>query len=121
MEYKQSNKLLLAAGDSFLTLEFQLLDFLNRKHLYAYKIDGIDADWNYIDENTIRLSVLPYGKFKIHIKAQMTNGQWNSHPIVFTILVVKPFYLQLWFLIILGLILVGGIIQTHIRTTVLGR
>lgn len=110
MEYKQSNKLRLAAGDSFLTLEFQLLDFLNKKHLYAYKIDGIDADWNYINENTIRLSGLPYGEFKIHIKAQMQNGQWNSHSIVFTILVVKPFYLQLWFLIILGLLLVGGII-----------
>jgi hypothetical protein len=77
--------------------------------LYAYKLDGIDNDWNYIDENTIRLTGLPAGEFKMHIKAQLANGQWQSHPIVFPIIVLQPFYLQLWFLIVIGLLLIGGI------------
>ncbi len=110
IDFKQAKKIILAAGDSFLTLEFQLLDFQERKHLYAYKIDGIDADWNYIDENTIRLSGLPYGVYKMHIKAQLKNGQWGSNPIVFTILVMKPFYLQLWFLIAAVLLMVAGFV-----------
>ncbi len=109
IDYKQAKKIILAAGDSFLTLEFQLLDFQERKHLYAYKIDGIDADWNYIDENSIRLSGLPYGNYIMHIKAQLKNGQWGSNPIVLTILVMKPFYLQLWFLIAAVLLIVAGI------------
>lgn len=122
MKYKQSNKILLAAGDSFLSLEFQLLDFLNKKHLYAYKIDGIDADWNYINVNTIRLSGLPYGEFKIHIKAQMDNGQWNSHPIVFPIVVLKPFYLKSWFLLFLiFIIIVCLVIFFRYRTNKLHR
>ena len=107
---KQDKKTVLQSDDTFLIIAFQLLDFQKRKHLYAYKIEGIDADWNYIEENTIRLSGLPYGEFKIHVKAQLANGQWNSNPIVFPIVVLKPFYLQLWFLIILGLLLLGGIV-----------
>ncbi len=108
--FNQTKKITLAPWDSFLTLEFQLLDFKDRKHLYAYKIEGIDTDWNYIDENSIRLSGLPYGEFKMHLKAQLANGQWNSKPIVFPIIVLKPFYLQLWFPIALVLLIIGGII-----------
>ena len=107
---KQDKKIVLQSDDTFLIIAFQLLDFQKRKHSYAYKIEGIDADWNYIEENTIRLSGLPYGEFKIHVKAQLANGQWNSNPIVFPIVVLKPFYLQLWFLIVVGLLVVGGIV-----------
>jgi two-component sensor histidine kinase/ligand-binding sensor domain-containing protein len=107
---KQDKKLVLQSDDTFLILEFQLLDFQKRKHSYAYKLEGIDTDWNYIDENTIRLSGLPYGKFKMYIKAQLANGQWQSHPIVFPVIVLKPFYLQLWFIIVFSILLVGGII-----------
>ena len=107
---KQDKKTVLQSDDTFLIIAFQLLDFQKRKHSYAYKIEGIDEDWNYLEENTIRLSGLPYGEFKIHIKAQLANGQWNSNLIVFPIVVLKPFYLQLWFLIVVGLLVVGGIV-----------
>ena len=108
--FKQTKKVILAPWDSFLTLEFQLLDFKDRKHLYAYKIEGIDAEWNYIDENSIRLSGLPYGEFKMHLKAQLANGQWSNNPIIFPIIVLKPFYFQLWFPLALVLLIVGGIV-----------
>jgi len=107
---KQHKKIILQSNDTFLSIEFQLLDFEKRKHLYAYKLDGIDTDWNYIDENTIRLTGLPYGTFKMHIKAQLANGQWQSRSIAFPIIVLKPFYLQPWFLMSLGLILFGSVV-----------
>ena len=106
---KQDKKIVLQADDTLLILAFQLLDFQQRKHLYAYKIEGIDEDWNYIEENTIRLSGLPYGEFKIHLKAQLADGQWNNHPIVFPIIVLQPFYLQLWFIITVLLAIAIGI------------
>lgn len=110
VKLRQSKEIILEAGDSFLTLDFQLLDFKKRNHLYAYKIEGIDKEWNYIDENTIRLSGLPYGKFKMHIKAQLASGKWNSNAIVFPIIVLKPFYFESWFLIVVLLILGSGIV-----------
>lgn len=105
IELKRNNKIELHPTDNFLIIDFQLLDFKNRKHLYAYKIDGIDTEWNYIDENTIRLNNLPYGEFKLRIKAQLGNGKWNSNTIDFSIRVLKPFYLENWFLIALVLVI----------------
>lgn len=105
---KQDKKIVLQSDDTFLIFAFQLLDFQKRKHLYAYKLDGIDDNWNHIDENTIRLTGLPYGEFKMHIKAQLANGQWQSQPIVFPIIVLKPFYLQLWFILIVLVTLATG-------------
>jgi two-component sensor histidine kinase len=41
----------------------------------------------------------------MHIKAQMANGQWTSNSIVFPIIVLKPFYLETWFLLVVLLAL----------------
>jgi hypothetical protein len=67
-ELMQQNAITLHPGDKFFTMEFQLLDFEEERHRYAYMIEGIDKDWNYINENSIRLSGLPYGNFKLHVK-----------------------------------------------------
>ena len=42
----------------------QLLDFEDGKSSYTYMIDGIDKDWNFINQNSIRISGLPYRKYK---------------------------------------------------------
>jgi len=109
-DVKRNNKIEFNPTDNFLIIDFQLLDFQERKHLYAYKIDGIDTEWNYIHENTIRLNSLPYGEFKLHIKAQLGSGKWNSNTIDFSIIVLKPFYLENWFLIVLILTISSGLV-----------
>ena len=109
-DVKRNNKIEFSPTDNFIIIDFQLLDFQKRKHLYAYKIDGIDTDWNYIDENTIRLNSLPYGEFKLYIKAQLGSGKWNSNTIDFSIIVLKPFYLENWFLIVLILAISSGLV-----------
>jgi ligand-binding sensor domain-containing protein/two-component sensor histidine kinase len=99
-EFNSRKKLTLQVGDRFLTVSFSLLDFENRTHRYAYRIDGVDKDWNYISENTIRISGLPYGDLKLHIKAQLSTGVWNAQEIIIPIEVLKPYYLQTWFWIL---------------------
>jgi two-component sensor histidine kinase len=100
-EFNSSKKLTLQVGDRFLTVSFSLLDFENRTHRYAYRIDGVDKDWNYISENSIRISGLPYGDLKLHIKAQLSTGVWNAQEIIIPIMVLKPYYLQIGFWILL--------------------
>jgi two-component sensor histidine kinase/ligand-binding sensor domain-containing protein len=84
----------LEVGDKFLSVEFSLLDYDNRIHRYAYKIEGVDKDWIYQNTNVIRISSLPYGDFKLRIKAQLESGQWNAEQIVLPIKVHRPFYMQ---------------------------
>jgi len=96
-EFLSNKKMTMNAGDRFLTVSFSLLDFEKRTHRYRYRIEGMDKDWNYINENTIRISGLPYGKLTLRIEAQRSSGVWNTQEISIPIDVLKPFYLQDWF------------------------
>lgn len=85
--------------DKFFSLEFMLLDYEEERHQYAYKIEGIDKDWNYINENAIRLSGLPHGQYTLHIKGQNQSGQWSSKELSIPINVLTPFYQKTWFIV----------------------
>lgn len=109
-ELLNTSQITLAPNDKFFTLEFQLLDFAkNEAHRYAYKIEGVDKDWNYINENSIRISGLPYGKFTLHIKAQNQEGAWSKRELNIPLIVLKPFYFQWWFIVLLALLLLAAI------------
>ncbi len=100
----------LAPNDQFFTLEFRLLDYeKDEAHQYAYKIEGVDKDWNYISENSIRISGLPYGKFTLRIKAQNREGAWSKSELNVLLHVLKPFYLQWWFICLVALAFVVAV------------
>lgn len=102
-----TSQIILGPNDKFFTLEFQLLDFAkDETHRYAYKIEGVDKDWNYINENSIRISGLPYGSFTLYIKAQNREGEWSRSELQIPVMVLKPFYFQWWF-ILLAILLFG--------------
>ena len=94
-----TSQITLAPNDQFFVLEFQLLDFTKDEiHRYAYQIEGLDKNWIYISENSLRISGLPYGNFTLHIKAQNHEGAWSKNELSIAVLVAKPFYLKWWFI-----------------------
>ncbi|GAB3933116.1 hypothetical protein GCM10028804_48610 [Larkinella terrae] len=98
-ELLRTSKITLSPDDQFFTLEFQLLDFTKEEgHRYAYKIEGIDQNWNYLNENSLRISGLPYGTFTLHLKGQNGEGAWSTRELTIPLTVLKPFYLQWWFI-----------------------
>jgi len=107
----KKKEILMKPDDINLSISFSLLDFQDRQHRYAYKIDGLDKEWNYINENRILISRLPFGKSTIRIKAQLESGSWNAEEIIIPVMVLKPFYFQNWF-IIAFIIFISGIIYT---------
>ena len=104
------HRIVLLPGDRFFNLEFQLLDFEEGKLNYAYMIKGIDKDWNYISENSIRISGLPYGEHTLYVKGQSHNGQWSKSELKVPLIVLKPFYFQWWFIFLTGILLVFVVI-----------
>jgi two-component sensor histidine kinase/ligand-binding sensor domain-containing protein len=95
----------LEPDDKFFTLDFQLLDFMKDEgHRYAYKIEGLDKNWNYINENRVRISGLPYGEFTLRVKAQNREGAWNELELSIPLTVLKPVYLQWWFILTVALL-----------------
>ncbi|MEO5893506.1 MAG: histidine kinase dimerization/phosphoacceptor domain -containing protein [Ferruginibacter sp.] len=117
-ELIQQNKITLNPGDKFFTLEFQLLDF-EESSRYAYMIAGVDKEWNYINENSIRISGLPYGNFNLHIKAQNFKGAWSKNELTIPVNVVTPFY-KTWFfyfiILFVLIVLIYGFMYFRTRT-----
>jgi two-component sensor histidine kinase/ligand-binding sensor domain-containing protein len=114
----QQNKILLKPDDQFFILEFRLLDFESKVNHYAYKLDGVDKDWIYTTDNTIRLSGLPHGKFRLLIKSQTPDGQWSKQQLEIPVEVQVPLYKKGWAqLLFAGIIIIGFIQFFRYRTS----
>ncbi|MBI1182654.1 hypothetical protein GC194_00170 [bacterium] len=100
LEVRQSKQIILKPSSGYFSLQCQLLDYLNDSKHYYYQINGISTDWALMDHNTLTLSGLPYGRFKLRIKAQNEAREWSPHQLEFDVLVLKPFYLKFWFIAI---------------------
>ena len=118
----KDQKIVLQPGDRFFTLEFALLDFEEGLHHFAYRVEGLEKDWNYINENSLRLSGLPYGKYTLRIRGQNPFGQWSSNEIALPLVVLAPFYQKMWFRVsLIVVIMVLSFIVIHWRTSKLQR
>lgn len=99
----QDQVITIQPRDRFFQLEFTLLAYENvEKIRYAWKIDGLDADWNYQPERSIRLSRAAFWPDVLRIKAQwpMDNGRPASG---LSMHVIRPFYCSGWFFAATGL------------------
>ena len=104
-------------NDRFFRLNFSLPTFEETsKMLYGWKIEGVDEDWNYQKENHIQIGILPYGSHTLRIKGQ-SGGGWSPHELAIQVHVLKPFYLQTWFILSSILALVLGIYLFFKRRT----
>lgn len=119
-ELLRSAPIVLEPDDKFFTLDFQLLDFAKEGgqrhagHRYAYQIEGLDNNWVFINENSIRVSGLPYGDFVLRIRAQNREGAWNKDELTIPLKVLKPVYLQ-WYFMLAVAMLIGLMIYLFIK------
>jgi len=82
------------------------LDYKTKdKKQYAYKIEGLEKDWNFITDNSIRVNGLAPGNYNLLIKGEGSNGLWSTTPMQIPILVKQPFYLTWQFLLFVGILL----------------
>ena len=98
--YHDTQQIIMEPGDKFFTVEFSLLDYAEREHIYAWKIKGLDNDWTYQQNNSLRINALPYGNFILQIKAQGIGGNWAKQELNIPITVIKPFYLNWPFIVL---------------------
>ncbi|MDD3003359.1 ATP-binding protein [Flavobacterium sp.] len=103
--------------DRFVRLRFAIPGTDNSKELlYAWKINEIDNSWNYQKENVLQFASLPYGKQVLYLKGQTNTGKWTTILAV-NIEVLPPFYLQIWFIVLMILATIFLVIAIYkIRT-----
>lgn len=98
----KTNTITILPDDRYINIEFALLNYTNTRFTnYYWQIEGIDTGWIVQKDRNIRLTRLPYGTSILHIKAQASNGTWSKNDLQITLDVVRPFYLRIWFRLIL--------------------
>lgn len=63
------------------------------RNLYAYKLEGLDAQWKIIsgDDPRVEYPHLPPGSFRLLIRAANNDGLWNTDPVYLDIKVKSDF------------------------------
>lgn len=67
---------------------------------YRYRLKGYDPDWVSNGRNHITYTNLPPGDYELHINTGRFNGNWATKDFVLFITILKPWYQQLWFIIL---------------------
>ncbi len=107
-----SNKsIVFLPSDKLIKIEYALLDYKTRKKKYAYRISSVQKDWIYTNDNSLSIGSPPYGNHTIEIMAQLEDGTWLEDSLKIQIAVLRPFYLQIWFLVLSFLVFIGIVVS----------
>ena len=97
-------------SDKLIKIDYALLDYINREKQYAYRISTMQNEWIKTNDNSISIASLPYGNHTIEIMAQLEDGTWLEESLKIPITVLRPFYLQIWFLVLSFLVFIGIVV-----------
>ncbi|RPI77908.1 MAG: response regulator, partial [Desulfobacteraceae bacterium] len=120
MQINEVERITLAYKQSVFSFEFAALNYrFPEKNQYAYKLEGFDREWNYVD-STRRLATytsLPPGNYVFRVKASNNDGVWNEEGKAVRVTILPPWWRTWWAYLMYGLFSVGlvaGIV--HMRT-----
>ncbi|CAN5392218.1 hypothetical protein BH09BAC5_BH09BAC5_24720 [soil metagenome] len=68
---------------------------------YKYRISGLDNQWITTANREISFAGLSPGKYSVEILAVNGDGTESTHPAVFNFEILTPFYMSIWFILIL--------------------
>lgn len=90
----QLKQLELSYKDNVFSLLYASLSYCTpEKNRYAYKLEGFDKDWNYVDsQNKATYTNLPAGTYIFKVKATNNDGVWNEQEAILKIVIHPPFY-----------------------------
>lgn len=108
---RKTGKIELAPSDQVVDLEFSFLDFaLTARNQIAYRLTGYQENWVYPGDMRIILMNLPYGEFELQVRARGASGRWTRHFLSVPLVVLRPFYLRAWFLLLMLVLLTAAVV-----------
>ncbi|CAN7576736.1 diguanylate cyclase [Pseudoduganella sp. LjRoot289] len=115
----------LPAAANHLELEFSSLDYsAPERNLYAYRLDGVDGDWQPSDprRRLVNYANLAPGSYLLRLRGSNRNGVWTDKELTLALRVLPAWYQTWWWraaLAAAALLGVYGIVAA--RTAVLRR
>lgn len=113
-----AKQITLTHADRSFSIEFAALHFSNpQKNQYAYRLEGLDKEWLFVDASrrVASYSNLPAGKYTFQVKASNSDGLWNQTPTTLEIIVLPPWWHTGWaYLVYILLVLLAAYIVYRI-------
>jgi Signal transduction histidine kinase len=96
----------LSYKDNVFSLGYVALSYTTpEKNMYAYKLEGFDKDWNYVNkQNKATYTNLPAGDYVFRVRAANNDGVWNNDGASVKIIIHPPFWLTTGFKIAYALL-----------------
>ena len=93
-----TNKIVISSNQKSINLEFALINFGKKNgNIYSYRIKGLQENWSYVNNGEIQLAGLPYGQYKLEVRAKApASSTWVSYQNQIQLNVKKPFYITWW-------------------------
>ena len=110
----ETPELILSHKENIVTIQYAALDMRNSDNIqYAYILEGFDKEWTYVDkQRAATYTNLPKGDYVFRVKSTNSDGVWVSNERSIKITIEPSFWetpwaYMLYFLLILGLILIA--------------
>ncbi|MBA3647756.1 MAG: hypothetical protein H0W62_04270 [Chitinophagales bacterium] len=84
---------------NFVSFNFASLDYISpERYQYAYKLDGLDKNWNFCGNRTFaNYTNLNPGNYTLHVIGTNHDGVWNIDGATEHIFIFPPFWRTWWF------------------------
>lgn len=100
--------LILPYNKATFTLSYVALSYTSPDAIqYAYKLEGIDSDWNYMKHNKdVTFANLSPGKYIFRVRSTNSSGIWQDNEIGLPITIIPPFWATIWAFILYGILVI---------------
>jgi signal transduction histidine kinase len=101
-----TDKITLNNNQSTFSIDFAALSYTAPEmSQYAYKMEGLDKDWIYLESNRkAYFTGLPAGNYTFKVKAANSSGIWNPKETTLSIEILPPWWSSWWAYTIYSLI-----------------
>ena len=105
----ETKELVLTHEQNIFSISFAALDYTNPQNIqYAYKLDGLETDWNYVhDQRIATYTNLPKGKYIFRVKSTNADGVWVENERSMVIVKEPSFWESVWGFLFYILIFLG--------------
>ena len=103
------DEIVLNHDQNVISFRYSALSYASpTKNQYAYFMDGIDKEWNYIGNQTFAsYAGLTPGEYVFNLKATNNDGLWNETPTTLKITILPPWWQTWWAYSLYGVLALG--------------
>ncbi|MFC4873166.1 two-component regulator propeller domain-containing protein [Negadavirga shengliensis] len=106
-----TSKITLKHDQNIFTIEFAVLNYLfPKKNQFAYKLDGFEEAWNYVNNPSATYTNLNAGNYTFLVKGANNDGLWNHLPATLEIKILPPPWKTWWAYTLYGCMVMGSVL-----------